>query len=38
MVALTAGTAGWFLAEWLGFMLPANPMRSLTMRSGALHS
>lgn len=24
MVALTTGTAGWFLADWLGFMHPAH--------------
>jgi len=26
VVALTAGTAGWYLAGWLGFTNPANPL------------
>ena len=27
VVAITTGTAGWFLATWEGFLLPENPMR-----------
>ena len=27
VVAITTGTAGWFLATWEGFLLEANPMR-----------
>lgn len=27
VVALTTGTAGWFLADWQGFLEPANPLR-----------
>ena len=27
VVALTTGTAGWFLATWEGFLLPDSPMR-----------
>ncbi len=27
VVALTTGTAGWFLATWLGLLLPDNPLR-----------
>jgi len=33
MVSLTAGTAGWFLADWLGFAEPASPMFYLTLIS-----
>jgi hypothetical protein len=33
MVSLTAGTAGWFLVEWLGYMLPESPMFPLTVLS-----
>jgi len=36
MVSLTAGTAGWFLADWLGFTAPASPMFHLTLISLAL--
>jgi hypothetical protein len=27
VVAITTGTAGWFLATWAGFLLPENSMR-----------
>ena len=27
MVALTTGTAGWFLSDWMGLLLPDNPLR-----------
>jgi len=27
VVAFTTGTAGWFLADWEGLLLPANPIR-----------
>lgn len=27
VVALTTGTAGWFLSDWLGLLLPDNPLR-----------
>ncbi len=27
VVALTTGTAGWFLSDWQGLLLPENPMR-----------
>lgn len=27
IVAFTTGTAGWFLADWEGLLLPANPIR-----------
>ena len=27
VVAITTGTAGWYLAAWLGFMVPGNPVR-----------
>jgi hypothetical protein len=36
MVSLTAGTAGWFLADWFGFTAPASPMFHLTLISLAL--
>jgi hypothetical protein len=28
VVAFTTGTAGWFLANWLGFLLPGHPNRT----------
>ena len=33
MVSLTAGTTGWFLADWLGFTTSASPMYHLTVIS-----
>lgn len=36
MVALTAGTAGWFLASRLGFMTPGNPLRPWTLLALAM--
>ena len=27
IVALTTGTAGWFLSDWMGLVLPDNPLR-----------
>ncbi len=27
IVALTTGTAGWFLSDWLGLLMPENPLR-----------
>jgi uncharacterized membrane protein len=36
MVALTAGTAGWFLADWFGFASRASPMFPLVVISLAL--
>jgi hypothetical protein len=33
VVALTAGTAGWSLAQWLGFTQPENPVYAWTMIS-----
>jgi len=36
MVSLTAGTAGWFLADWFGYTAPASPMYPLVVISLAL--
>ena len=36
MVALTAGTAGWFLADWFGYTTPASPSFYLVAISLAL--
>jgi uncharacterized membrane protein len=36
MVSLTAGTSGWFLAEWFGWTLPESSVYALTMTSVAL--
>jgi hypothetical protein len=36
MVSLTAGTAGWFLADWFGFTAPGSPLFHLTLISLAL--
>lgn len=36
MVALTAGTAGWYLADWLGFTDPANSLHDLVLASVSL--
>jgi uncharacterized membrane protein len=33
MVSLTAGTAGWFLVDWLGYTSPESPMFRLTLIS-----
>jgi uncharacterized membrane protein len=36
MVSLTAGTAGWFLADWFGYTSPGNPMFGMVVVSLAL--
>lgn len=36
MVSLTAGTAGWFLADWFGFTEPKSPMYQWVVVSLAL--
>jgi hypothetical protein len=36
MVALTAGTTGWFLADWFGYTSSASPMYQLVAISLAL--
>lgn len=36
MVSLTAGTTGWFLVDWLGYITSASPMYRLTVISLAL--
>jgi hypothetical protein len=33
MVSLTAGSAGWFLVDWLGYTASANPMYQLVVIS-----
>ena len=33
MVALTAGTAGWFLADWFGYTTPGSPMFGMVVLS-----
>lgn len=33
MVSLTAGTAGWFLADWLGYTTPGGPMFGMVVIS-----